>query len=73
MVKCALIEHSECTKIRRQSNIVNTLIEHSSNKIFTSMLFVLEHNTSIMGSMKSIMSKSFGKFFKAFWTNFEHL
>ena len=46
------------------------LIEHSYNKIFTSVLFILEHNTSIMGSMKSIIGKTFGKFPKAFWVNF---
>ena len=48
------------------SHIVNALIEHSSNKIFTSILFILEHNINIMGSMKSIIGKHFGKFPKAF-------
>ena len=52
------------------SCIVNNLINHLSNKNFTSMLFILEHNTSIMGSMKSIIGKQFGKFPKAFWTSF---
>ena len=52
--------------------ILNTIIEHSSNKIITSMLFILEHNTSIKGSMKSIIGKNFGKFPKAHWANFEH-
>ena len=36
------------------------------------MLFILEHNPSIMGSMKSIIVKNFGKFPKAFWVNFEY-
>ena len=41
----------------------DTLIEHSSNKNnFVVMLFILEHNTSTMGSMKSIIGKDFGKF-----------
>ena len=65
MVQFALIEHSvKCIDIIKQANpcIVNTLIEHSSNKIFTSVLFILEHNTSIMGSMKSILGKSLSIF-----------
>ena len=58
------------TESKTYSCIVNTLIEHSRNKNFTSMLFILEHNTSIMGSMKSIIGNNFGNFLKAFWTNF---
>ena len=50
MVQYTLIEHSKYT-----------LIEHSSNKIFALVLFILEHNTSIMGSMKSIISKEIPK------------
>ena len=54
------------------SSIINTLIEHSGNKIkfFTSVLFILEHITSIIGSMKSIIGKNFGKFPESFWENF---
>ena len=37
---------------------------------FTSLLFILEHYTSTMGNMKSIIDKKFGKFPKAFWANF---
>ena len=48
----------------------NTLIEHSRNKNFTLGLFILENNNSIMGSMKSMIGKNFGKFSKAFWANF---
>ena len=33
------------------------------------MLFILEHNTSIMGSMESIAGTTFGKFPKEFWAN----
>ena len=49
---------------------INTLIEHSSNKILTSMLFILKHNTSIMGSMKSIIGKNFENIPKALWAIF---
>ena len=35
------------------------------------MLFILKHNTSIMGSMKSIIGKNFGNIPKAFWAIFE--
>ena len=75
MVQYSLIEHLEFAEMHwyNQTCIVNTLIEHSSNKIFTSMLFILEHNTSIMGSMKSIIGKMFGKFPKAHWGSFEHI
>ena len=52
------------------AHIVNTLIEYSSNKIFTSMLFILKHNTSIMGSLKSIIGKNFESIPKAFWAIF---
>ena len=34
------------------------------------MLFILKYNTSIMGSIKSIIGKDFGKFQNAFWTDF---
>ena len=34
------------------------------------MLFILEHNTSIMGSMNSIIGKNCGKFQKAFFAKF---
>ena len=49
------------------SRMANTLIEYLSNTIFPSML---EHNTSMMGSMKSIIGKKFWKFSKTFWANF---
>ena len=55
------------------ARIANTLIEHSSNKILTSMLLILKHNTSIMGSTKSIIGKNFGNIPKAFWAIFEHI
>ena len=32
----------------------------SRNKKITSVFFILEHNTSIMGSMKSIIDKNLG-------------
>ena len=48
------------------SGIVNTLIGYSRNKMFTSMLLILEQNTSIMGMIKSIIAKHFGKLPKAF-------
>ena len=53
------------------SRIIRTLIGHSSNKHFTARLFIMEHNTSIMESMKSIVDKNFGKFPKAFEQSFE--
>ena len=62
-VQYTLIEHSKFIEMHSKqtySSIVNTLIVLSSNKIFTPMLFILEHNTSIMGSMKSIVGKSLG-------------
>ena len=34
------------------------------------MLFILELNTSIMGSMKSIIGKTFVNIPKAFWAMF---
>ena len=37
--------------------------------MFKSMLFILEHNTSIMGSTKSIIGKNFGKFQNHFKKN----
>ena len=35
-----------------------------------SMLSILEHNASILGSMKSIIGKNFGKSPKVYWANF---
>ena len=49
---------------------MNNLIEHADNKIFIAMLFILEHNTSIMGNMNSLIGRNFGKFQKAIWANF---
>ena len=49
--------------------IINTLIEYSSNTMFTSMLFISEQNTSIMGSMKSIIGKRLENFHKYFNQN----
>ena len=61
MLKC-MCEIKEIT-----TGFRDTLIEHSSNKnTFVVMLFILEHNTSTMGSMKSIIGKHFGKFQVAF-------
>ena len=37
------------------------------------MLFIVEHKTSIIGNMKSIIGKNFGKFPKAFGPTFEHI
>ena len=37
------------------------------------MLFILEHNTSIMESLKSIIGKNFGNIPKAFVQFFEHI
>ena len=51
---------------------INTLIEHSSNKSFIAMLLILEHSASIMGSMKRIIGRNFGKFQKEFGKVFEH-
>ena len=42
--------------------IENTLIEHSDNKIFIALLFILEHTTSIAGNTKNIAGQSFGKY-----------
>ena len=49
--------------------LVNTLIEHSSNKSFIAMLLISEHGVSIMGNMR-IIGKNFGKFPKEFWAKF---
>ena len=78
MVQYTLTELSEFTKCKDRikqtySHIINTLVEHLNNKIFTSVLFILEDNTSIMGSMKNIIDKNFGKFPKAFGQIFEHI
>ena len=67
-----LIEHSECTENHRWTktdlcSYRNRTFKQSS---FTSMLFILEHNTSIMGSLKSIIGKNFGNIPKAFWATF---
>ena len=79
MVQYALTEYSECTEMHIYNNYMNQtglLSYHKySNRTFkqsnfTSVLFILEHNTSIMGSMKSIIGKTFGKFSKAYWANF---
>ena len=51
-------------------HIINTLLEHSRNKIFTSMLFILNHNTSIMESIKRIIGKNYGNIPEAFWAIF---
>ena len=69
----ALIDHLECIDRITQtySHIVSTLIGNSSNKHFTARLFILEHNTSIMGSMKSIVDKILGNSQKHFEQNFE--
>ena len=71
MVQYPLIEHSELPKCIKHTypHIVNTLIEHSNNKIFTSVLFTLVRNTSIMGSMNIITGKNFGKFPEKYWAN----
>ena len=37
------------------------------------MLFILKHNASTMGSMKSIIGKNFGNIPKAFGQFFEHI
>ena len=54
--------HDDINGTQTYSRIINTLIEHTSNKNFTLMSFIMEHNISIMGSMKSIVDKNFGKF-----------
>ena len=63
--------HDDINRTQTYSRIINTLIEHSSNKNFTLMLFIMEHNISIMGSMKSVIGKNYGKIQKAFGKIFE--
>ena len=36
------------------------------------LLFIMEHNATILENMKSITDKNCGKFQKAFVTKFEH-
>ena len=48
----------------------NTLIEPSNNKTFTLMLLILEHDTSIMGSTKSILGKNFWEIPKSIMDKF---
>ena len=77
-VQYTLIEHPECIEIHDRIKqtyacIVSTLIEHSSNKTFTSMLYILKHNRNIVGSLKSIIDKNFGNIPKAFWAFLEHI
>ena len=44
--------------------IESSLIEHLYNQTLLAILFKLEHNTRIMGNMRSIVKKIFGKFRK---------
>ena len=39
-----------------------TLIEHSDNKIFVAMLYILDYTTSIAGNVENIAGQSFGKY-----------
>ena len=48
------------------AHIVNTLIEHSSNKILTSMLFILKHN----GKLEEHNRRKFWEYSKSILDNF---
>ena len=37
---------------------LNTLIEHSRNEIFITLLFLLEYNASIIGNIKRIIDEN---------------
>ena len=75
LVQYALTEYSECTEmhIYNYMNQTDLLSYHKySNRTFkqsnfTSVLFILEHDASIMGSMKSIIGKNFGQIFEHIW------
>ena len=74
MVQYTLIEHQNpLSCIDRLKQI---LYHKYSNKKLNGIIllhrwqFIMEHNTSIIGSMKSIIGKNFGKFSIAFWENF---
>ena len=54
------------------AQIPNTLVEHSS-KNFATILFMLEHGTNIIISLKITIGKDSGKFQKAFQASFENV